>query len=84
MSAFVSNKAVFAAESVSKITTASREPEPSAFASLHKCYYHTLRTIYTYFRRVSLVMRPQNEKKSDTVFSVALGEMLDTNTAFVS
>lgn len=27
---------------------------------------------------------PQKEKKSDTVFSVALGEILDTNTALVS
>ncbi len=38
----------------------------------------------TYLVKNNLLIFPQNEKKSDTVFSLALGDMLETITALLS
>ena len=84
MRAFVSSRAVLAAESVSKITTASCAPSLLASLQMPLINATIVGCLSTYLRSVSLVILPQNEKKSDTVFSVALGDMFDTNTAFDS
>ena len=84
MRAFVSSRAVLAAESVSKITTASCAPSLLASLQMPLIDATIVGCLSTYLRSVSLVILPQNEKKSDTVFSVALGDMFDTNTAFDS